>query len=303
MDENFNLKNDKNTCQESEKRQGNTFTKLFLRRFKNNKQAMFGAFIVGVLIFAAIFANFIAPYDPVFYQNYEAVMQDPGGKYVFGTDELGRDTFSRLVYGARLTLTAALFPVAIAFFIGVPVGLFTGYKGGFWDQWVITRIVDAMQAFPSLILALAIVSVMGSGFFNAMIAIGIGFLPAFVRITRAQVMSLKNLEYIQAAKSIGCSDFRIAFVHILPNIMPTLLVQITLTMATAIIAEAGLSYIGLGARPEQPSWGSMLRNAQGYIGTQPWLSFWPGAAISLVVLGFNLVGDGLRQALDPKIKR
>lgn len=280
-----------------------SFYGLVVKRYCKNKQAVLGAMVVLLLILAALLAPAITSFDPITGQDYEAVLVSPNSVHLMGTDDLGRDTFSRIVYGARLTMAAAIIPVAIAFFIGVPIGLYTGYKGGFIDQWVITRIVDALQAFPSLVLALALASVLGGGFTNAMIAIGAGFLPAFIRITRAQVMQVKNMEYIQATKSIGCSDLRIALVHILPNIMPTLLVQITLAMASAIIAEAGLSYIGIGASPEQPSWGSMLRNAQSYLSSQPWIAFWPGISISIVVLGFNIMGDGLRRALDPKIRQ
>ena len=280
-----------------------SFYGLVVKRYCKNKQAVLGAMVVLLLILAALLAPAITSFDPITGQDYEAVLVSPNSVHLMGTDDLGRDTFSRIVYGARLTMAAAIIPVAIAFFIGVPIGLYTGYKGGFIDQWVITRIVDALQAFPSLVLALDLASVLGGGFTNAMIAIGVGFLPAFIRITRAQVMQVKNMEYIQATKSIGCSDLRIALVHILPNIMPTLLVQITLAMASAIIAEAGLSYIGIGASPEQPSWGSMLRNAQSYLSSQPWIAFWPGISISIVVLGFNIMGDGLRRALDPKIRQ
>lgn len=280
-----------------------SFYGLVVKRYCKNKQAVLGAMVVLLLILAALLAPAITSFDPITGQDYEAVLVSTNSVHLMGTDDLGRDTFSRIVYGARLTMAAAIIPVAIAFFIGVPIGLYTGYKGGFIDQWVITRIVDALQAFPSLVLALALASVLGGGFTNAMIAIGVGFLPAFIRITRAQVMQVKNMEYIQATKSIGCSDLRIALVHILPNIMPTLLVQITLAMASAIIAEAGLSYIGIGASPEQPSWGSMLRNAQSYLSSQPWIAFWPGISISIVVLGFNIMGDGLRRALDPKIRQ
>lgn len=280
-----------------------SFYGLVVKRYCKNKQAVLGAMVVLLLILAALLAPAITSFDPITGQDYEAVLVSPNSVHLMGTDDLGRDTFSRIVYGARLTMAAAIIPVAIAFFIGVPIGLYTCYKGGFIDQWVITRIVDALQAFPSLVLALALASVLGGGFTNAMIAIGVGFLPAFIRITRAQVMQVKNMEYIQATKSIGCSDLRIALVHILPNIMPTLLVQITLAMASAIIAEAGLSYIGIGASPEQPSWGSMLRNAQSYLSSQPWIAFWPGISISIVVLGFNIMGDGLRRALDPKIRQ
>ena len=274
-----------------------------MEKFVRNRQAVLGAAIISMLILLAIFAPLITAYDPVFHQDYSAVLKSPSAAHPMGTDDLGRDTFSRIVYGARLTLLAALIPVSIALLIGVPIGLITGYVGGVWDQWVVMRVVDAMQAFPSLILALAMAAVLGGGFVNAMIAVGIGFLPAFIRVTRAQVLSVKNLDYIQAARATGARNARILVFHVLPNIAPTLLVQTTLAMATAIIAEAGLSYLGLGARPEQPSWGSMLNIAQGYLNTQPWLVVWPGLAISLVVLGFNLLGDGLRQALDPKLKK
>ena len=281
----------------------NSFYVTVFKRFCENPQAVCGAGIIALLILTAIFAAAITSYDPIYDQDYGAILLDPCAAHVLGTDELGRDTFTRLVYGARLTMTAAIVPVALAIIIGVPIGLFTGYKGGFCDQWVIMRIVDALQAFPSLILALGMTAVLGGGFFKAMIAIGIGFLPAFIRLTRSEVMSIKNLEYIEASKSIGCSNMRTAFVHILPNILPTLFVQITLAMASAIIIEAGLSYIGLGASPEQPSWGTMLKNAQSYMSQQPWLAVWPGLSISIVVLGFNLLGDGLRKAIDPKVRQ
>ncbi|HEU4965667.1 MAG TPA: ABC transporter permease [Bacilli bacterium] len=284
-------------------KKGESQARVFLRRFARNKLAIFGGLIILVLIVTALFAPVIATHDPIFDQDYSAVLQPAGDGHILGTDDLGRDTFSRLVYGARLSLEAAVVSVGIAVLIGVPIGLFTGYYRGFWDEWVVMRIVDAMQAFPSLILALAMASALGGGFFNAMVAIGIGFMPSFVRITRAQVMTVRNLEYVQAAKAIGSSDWRIMFLHVLPNSMAPLLVQITLAMASAIIAEAGLSYLGLGAKPEEPSWGSMLHIAQGYLNVDMMLAFWPGLAIFLVVLGFNLLGDGIREVLDPKLKR
>lgn len=276
--------------------------KVMLRRFTQNRLAVFGGFIVFALILTALLAPWIAPYDPVFSQDYQHTLQAPGVGHILGTDDLGRDIFSRIVFGARLSIQAALISVGIALAIGVPIGLITGYVGGFWDEWVVMRVVDAFQAFPSLILALAMASALGGGFYNAMIAIGIGFLPSFIRITRAQVMTVKNLEYVQAAKAIGSSDLRIMFLHILPNTLGPVIVQMTLSMAAAIIAEAGLSYLGLGARPEQPSWGSMLNIAQGYLNVQPLLALWPGIAIFIVVLGFNLFGDGVREMLDPKLK-
>ncbi|MGI6555116.1 MAG: ABC transporter permease [Bacillota bacterium] len=273
---------------------------MMLRRFTSNKLAVFGGIIVLLLVLTAIFAPFIAPYDPVYSQDYQNVLQPPGNGHILGTDDLGRDSFSRIVFGARLSIQAALISVALAVAVGVPIGLITGYVGGFWDEWIVMRVVDALQAFPSLILALAMAAALGGGFYNAMIAIGIGFIPSFIRITRAQVMAVRNLEYVQAARAIGSSDLRIMFLHVLPNTLGPVIVQVTLSMASAIIAEAGLSYLGLGASPEQPSWGSMLYIAQGYLNVQPLLAVWPGLAIFFVVLGFNLFGDGIREMLNPK---
>ncbi|GAX90071.1 ABC transporter permease [Effusibacillus lacus] len=286
-----------------QKNKGESQWRVFFRRFARNKLAIVGAVIIGILVLTAILAPVIATHDPIYDQDYSSVLQPPGNGHILGTDDLGRDTFSRLVHGARLSIQAAVISVGIAVLIGVPIGLITGYFRGFWDEWVVMRIVDAMQAFPSLILALAMAAVLGGGFYNAMIAIGIGFIPTFVRITRAQVLTVRNLEFVQAAKAIGAKNWRIMFLHVLPNSMAPLLVQITLAMASAIIAEAGLSFLGLGARPEEPSWGSMLLIAQGYLNIEPMLAFWPGMAIFMVVLGFNLLGDGIREVLDPKLKR
>jgi peptide/nickel transport system permease protein len=286
-----------------EKKKSESKWRMFFRRLLRNKLAIIGGVILGIFALTAIFAPVIATHDPIYDQDYSAVLQKPGKEHILGTDDLGRDTFSRLVYGARLSLQAAVISVSIAVVIGVPIGLFTGYFRGFWDEWVVMRVVDAMQAFPSLILALAMAAALGGGFYNAMVAIGIGFLPSFIRITRAQVMTVANLEYVQAAKAIGANHWRIMFLHVLPNSMAPILVQMTLAMASAIIAEAGLSYLGLGAKPEEPSWGSMLHIAQGYLNIAPMLAFWPGMAIFLLVLGFNLLGDGIREALDPKMKR
>jgi peptide/nickel transport system permease protein len=190
--------------------------------------------------------------------------------------------------------------VLLALLVGVPVGLVTGYFRGIWDD-TIMRVVDAMQAFPFLILALALASVLGPGFLNAMIAIGVGFIPAFVRIVRGQVLSVSAQEYILSAKSFGTGDFRILRTHILPNSLAPLLVQTTVAMAAAILAEAGLSFLGLGVQPPTASWGQMLTTAQSYIYSAAWLAIWPGIAIFLAVLGFNLLGDGIRDGLDPRL--
>ena len=272
----------------------------FLRRFVRNRLAIIGALIIGAMIIFAVFAPLIAPYDPL-NQDLDHVLEPESVQHLMGTDDLGRDMLSRVIFGARLSLLAAIYAVGIAFAIGVPVGLLSGYYRGAWDELVVMRIVDAVQAFPFLILALALAATLGAGFGNAMIAIGLGFAPAFVRIVRAQVMSVASLDYILAASAIGTRDSRILLRHVLPNSMAPLLVQTTLSMAAGVLAEAGLSFLGLGAQPPTPSWGQMLSVAQGYISLAPWLAYWPGLAIFLAVMGFNLIGDGVREALDPRL--
>jgi ABC-type dipeptide/oligopeptide/nickel transport system permease subunit len=272
----------------------------FLRRFVRNRLAMAGALIIGAMIVFAVFAPLLAPYDPLD-QQLEHVLEPESAQHLMGTDDLGRDMLSRVIFGARLSLLAAIYAVGIAFAIGVPVGLLSGYYGGRWDELLVMRIVDAVQAFPFLILALALAATLGAGFGNAMIAIGLGFAPAFVRIVRAQVMSVAGQDYILAASAIGARDSRILLRHVLPNSMAPLLVQTTLSMAAGVLAEAGLSFLGLGAQPPTPSWGQMLSVAQGYISLAPWLAYWPGLAIFLAVMGFNLIGDGVREALDPRL--
>jgi peptide/nickel transport system permease protein len=272
------------------------------KKFLRTGLGLIGAIIILSLILAAIFAHQIAPFDPNA-QDYSHILEQPGGSHLFGTDDLGRDIFSRVIYGAQISIKAAVISVGIALIIGIPIGLLSGYYRGFWDEWIVMRAVDAMQAFPFLILALAIAAVLGSGLGNAMLAIGIGFAPSFVRITRGQVLALRNLEYIQAAKAIGAKDRSIIFSHILPNALSPIIIQSTLAMASGILAEASLSYLGLGVQPPAPSWGSMLNQAQGLLSAAPYAAYYPGAAIFLVVLGFNLLGDGLQQYLDPKVRK
>ncbi len=271
----------------------------FWRRFRRNRLAVFGLLIVAVMVLAAIFAPLIAPADPRG-QDYALTLRPPGDGGLMGTDSLGGDIFSRVVYGARISLESSLISVGIALGIGVPLGLTAGYFRGIWDEWFVMRIMDSLQAFPFLILALVIASILGGGLGFAMIAIGIGFTPAFVRITRGQVLTVRGLDYVEAARSIGTSHLNIMFRHILPNSLPPLLVQTTLTIGYAIIAEATLSYLGLGAAPGEPSWGSMLYQAQSYLSSAWWMAFFPGMAIFFAVLGFNLLGDGVREALDPR---
>ncbi|HXB81477.1 MAG TPA: ABC transporter permease [Bradyrhizobium sp.] len=269
-----------------------------LRRLFRRKGAVVGLVVIASFIALAVLAPWIAPYDPVA-TSWSLVRKPPSALNWFGTDDLGRDILSRVIYGARASLVAGAISVGIALLIGVPFGLLSGFRGGFIDA-LISRITDAMLACPFLILAIALAAFLGPSLGNAMIAIGISTTPIFVRLTRGQTMSVKVEDYIEAARAVGNPRWRIALFHILPNIMPALLVQATLSIAAAIIAEAALSFLGLGQQPPAPSWGSMLNAAQRFLTNAPWMALWPGLAIFLVVLSFNLVGDGLRDALDPR---
>lgn len=261
---------------------------------------MVGLAVLLIVLLAAIFAPWVAPYDPT-QQSWAAVRKAASSAHWFGTDEVGRDIFSRVIFGARASLAAGLVSVGIAIFVGVPLGLAAGYVGGFLDG-LIGRLTDAMLACPFLILAIALAAFLGPSLTNAMIAIGITATPIFVRLTRGQVLSVKNEDYVEAARAVGNPRWRIAVRHILPNILPALLVQATLTVAAAIIAEASLSFLGLGQQPPAPSWGSMLNVAQRFLVNAPWMALWPGVAIFVTVISFNLLGDGLRDALDPRQK-
>src|SRR5579862_5271204 len=269
-----------------------------LRRLMARKGAVAGCVVIAAFVVMALAAPFIAPYDPVA-TSWTLVRKAPSALHWFGTDDLGRDILSRVIYGARASLVAGAISVGIALGIGVPLGLLAGYRGGFIDA-LISRITDAMLACPFLILAIALAAFLGPSLGNAMIAIGVSATPIFIRLTRGQTISVKVEDYVEAARAIGNPPWRIALFHILPNILPALLVQATLSIAAAIIAEAALSFLGLGQQPPSPSWGSMLNSAQRFLTNAPWMALWPGLAIFLVVLSFNLVGDGLRDALDPK---
>jgi peptide/nickel transport system permease protein len=270
------------------------------RRLRKRKGAIVGLIVIAIFILMAISAPLVAPYDPIA-TSWSLVRKAPSAQHWFGTDDLGRDVLSRVIFGARASLLAGAISVGIALTIGVPLGLLAGYRGGFIDA-LIGRITDAMLACPFLILAIALAAFLGPSLGNAMIAIGISATPIFIRLTRGQVMSVKVEDYVEAARAMGNPRWRIALVHILPNILPALLVQATLSIAAAIIAEAALSFLGLGQQPPAPSWGSMLNAAQRFLTNAPWMAIWPGLAIFLVVLSFNLVGDGLRDALDPKAR-
>jgi peptide/nickel transport system permease protein len=269
-----------------------------LRRLLKRKGAVFGLIVISIFMLLALFAPLVAPYNPIA-TSWTLVRQPPSSLHWLGTDDLGRDVLARVIYGARASLLAGLISVGIALSIGVPLGLLSGYRGGLVDA-LISRITDAMLACPFLILAIALAAFLGPSLGNAMIAIGVSTTPIFVRLTRGQVMNVKVEDYVEAARAIGNPRWRIALVHILPNILPALLVQATLSIAAAIIAEAALSFLGLGQQPPAPSWGSMLNAAQRFLTSAPWMAIWPGLAIFLVVLSLNLVGDGLRDALDPR---
>jgi peptide/nickel transport system permease protein len=269
-----------------------------LRRLAKRRAALVGLVVVLSFIAIAILAPWLAPYDPLA-TSWSAVRKAPSAAHWFGTDEIGRDVLSRVIYGARASLLAGVVSVSIALSLGIPVGLLAGYAGR-WVDALISRITDAMLATPFLILAIALAAFLGPSLTNAMIAIGISATPIFIRLTRAQVLSVKVEDYIEAARAVGNPHVRIAFRHILPNVIPPLIVQSTLAIAAAVIAEASLSFLGLGQQPPAPSWGSMLNTAKNYIDNAPWMAVWPGLSIFLLVLSFNLVGDGLRDALDPR---
>jgi len=258
---------------------------------------MVGTGIVAIIVLVALFAPLIAPYAPN-QVNLMNMLAAPSSAHWFGTDDLGRDLLSRIIYGARTSLLVSGVSVAIGMGIGVTVGLISGYFGGWVDEWLVMRIVDAVQAFPFLIFALVVGAMLGGGLENAMIAIGVGFVPGFVRIARAQVLVQIRLDYVASAMTTGAGWFRIIFINILPNILTPVIVQATLGLASGIVAEASLSYLGLGVQPPAPSWGAMLHSAQGYLLTAPWMSIYPGLALVVAVLGFNYFGDGLGDVLN-----
>ena len=268
------------------------------RRLARRKGAMVGLAFVMFFVLLALLAPLIAPQDPLA-TSWGAIRKAPGAAHLFGTDEIGRDVFSRVIWGARASLLAGVVSVCISLALGLPIGMLAGYIGG-WTDALISRLTDAMLACPFLILAIALAAFLGPSLTNAMIAIGVSATPIFIRLTRAQVLSVKVEDYVEAARALGNPHLRIALRHILPNILAPLIVQATLAIAAAVIAEASLSFLGLGQQPPAPSWGSMLDTAKNYIDNAPWMAVWPGLSIFVLVLSFNLVGDGLRDALDPR---
>ena len=267
-----------------------------LSRF--NLSARIGGAIVLVFVAVALAAPVIAPYDPLA-SNWTSVLQAPSLAHPFGTDDLGRDVLSRAIWGAQTSLIAGVASVLIAVTIGVPLGIFAGWFRG-WTDIAVTRLADTLLACPQIMLAIAFAMFLGGSLVNASLAIGISTVPVFVRLARAKTIEECSAVYVEAAISVGGPTRRLLFIHLLPNIVPPLIVQAALATATAIIAEAGLSFLGLGRELPAPSWGSMLTVGKDYIATAPWLSVWPGLCICFAVIGFNLLGDGLRRALDPR---
>jgi peptide/nickel transport system permease protein len=279
--------------------QGGTRWRTF-RRVLDARLAGAGLAILAIVVVCALFAPVISPYDPTD-QDYLALAQPPSAQHLFGTDDLGRDVLSRIIYGSRVSLEVGIIAVGIALALGVTLGLLGGFVGGATDN-VVMRFVDAVQAFPSLILALAITAALGPGIGNAMIAIGFVSMTTIARLTRGQTLAEREREYVAAARVIGVPPRVIMARHIWPNVTAPIIVQATLMIATAIVTEASLSFLGVGVVPPTPSWGAMLRSGSQYLETAPWLAFAPGIAIFVTVLAFNFVGDGVRQALDPRLK-
>ena len=265
-----------------------------------NKMSLVGGSIVFIYIILAVLAPLISPYDP-----YEIdlvnKLQPPSPDHIMGTDDKGRDIFSRILYGSQLSLAVGFVSVFIGALFGIVLGIISGYYGG-WVDTIIMRFIDVLLAFPGLLLALAIVSALGPSLINVMIAVGVFSIPTFARIVRGSTLSVKKMEYIDAIRVLGASDLKIIFVHILPNIMSPIIVQGTLRLATSILSVAGLSFLGMGAQPPTPEWGAMLSDGRDFLFTAPHIALFPGIAIALIVLGFNLFGDGLRDALDPRMK-
>lgn len=270
-------------------------------RMRRNKLAMVGLVIIIILLLVAIFADVIAPYsfsEQVLSDNF----QTPNAKHLFGTDNLGRDIFSRIVYGSRISLKVGFISVGIAATFGILIGAATGYYGGKIDN-ILMRFIDILQSIPDILLAIAILAALGPGLANLMVAVGIASIPGYARIVRSSVLSIRDMEFIEAARANGSSDFRIIFKHIIPNCLAPIIVQATLGVAYAIINAAGLSFIGLGLEPPTPEWGAMLSDGRSFIRDYPHMTVFPGLAIMITIFALNVLGDGLRDAMDPKLKR
>jgi peptide/nickel transport system permease protein len=272
----------------------------FRKAFFGRKLVAFGLVIILLLIMTAIFAPLIAPYNP-YKTDVDHQLAQPGREHLLGTDAVGRDTLSRIIYGSRISLMVGIVVVLIAASVGITLGLIAGYSGGITNA-IIMRLMDSMMAIPMILLALVIAALLGGGMKNIMIALGIGLIPGYARLMCGQVLSVKESDYITAARSFGAGNIRIMIVHILKNCFPPLIVMMTLMLGMAILAEAGLSFLGIGIEAPEAAWGSMVSDGYRYLLSNPILSIVPGVAIMVVVFAFNLVGDGLRDALDPRLR-
>ena len=276
-------------------------TRLALRRFARRRTALVGVVFLALLIAGALAAPVVSPYDPL-QQDLARMLAGPSPAHPLGTDDLGRDVLTRLLYGARLSLGAACLAVAIATLAGVPIGLVAGYLGGRVDD-ALMRVIDALQAFPALILAMAIAAALGPGLFNVMVAVGIVYTPRFARLVRGQVLSLREEPFVESARAAGATHGRVLARHVLPNVVAPVVVQVSIGVAFALLAETALSFLGVGIKPPEPSWGTDVGRGYRFMRLAPWLVFMPGTAILLTALAFNLVGDGIRDAFDPRQSR
>jgi ABC-type dipeptide/oligopeptide/nickel transport system permease subunit len=270
------------------------------RQFRYNRAGVIGLVILGLFLLAGLTANVLAPYDP-YEIDLEGGLTKPSAKHWLGRDELGRDLLSRIIYGARLSLVIGVIAVSIGVGIGVPVGAVSGYLGG-WPDLLVQRLIDILLAFPGILLAIVLVAILGVGLPQVMVAVGIVSIPVYARLVRGQVLSLRSQEFVDAARAVGATVGRVIWRHVLPNTLAVIIVQSTLQIASAILAAAALGFLGLGAQPPAAEWGSMLSNARQYIRLAPHNVTFPGVAIMLTVLGFNLVGDAIRDALDPRMR-
>lgn len=272
----------------------------FVRVFLSRGVVLFGIIVIAVFLISAAFAPFIAPYDP-YEPHFSQSLQTPSREFLLGTDNIGRDTLSRLIHGSRISLMVGVVALGIAAVIGMILGLVAGYFGGFWNA-IIMRSMDVLMAFPMILLAMLIAGLLGGGLKNVMIALGIALVPGYARLMCAQVLSIKENDYILAERAMGSSNLRIMLRHIFPNCLPPFIVLMTMVMGSTMLAEAGLSFLGIGIEAPAAAWGSMVSDGYKFVMTNPLLSLAPGAALMLVVLAFNMVGDGLRDALDPRLR-
>ncbi len=270
------------------------------RRLRRSPGAMIGLVLIILLLLTAVLANRIAP-QGIDDQDLRSALQPPGSAFVLGTDEFGRDMLSRIIYGSRISLEVGIITTAVAALMGITLGVLAGYYGG-WIDYIVQGLVDVSWAFPTVLMAIFLIAVLGPGLVNLMFAVGLVYWGAFARVVRGQVLTLREWEFVTAAHAIGARDLRIILRHIIPNLLSPVIVMATLLMGDAILIESTLSFLGMGAQPPTPSWGSILASGRAYLRLAPWVTTFPGIAIMLTVLGFNLFGDGLRDALDPRLK-